>query len=208
MLVEAEDEVYKKKMLSDRSVRASMLETLKMDLANKNVETEKHTERVADFCMEIAKELNLDDDMVEKVSLIGRLHDIGKIGIPEHILLKPGKLTDDEYEIMKTHSEKGYRLVSLLPEVSCISREILAHHERWDGLGYPLGLRKYDIPILARIVSVADSFDAMTNDRCYSKGRSIEEGLEELIRCAGTQFDPEIVHVFTNIIEKSHVKEI
>lgn len=208
VLVEAEDKVYKKKMLSDRSVRASMLETLKKNLANKNVETEKHTERVADFCMEIAKELNLDDDMIEKVSLIGRLHDIGKIGISEHILLKPGKLTDGEYEIMKTHSEKGYRLASLLPEVSCISREILAHHERWDGLGYPLGLRKDEIPILARIVSVADSFDAMTNDRCYSKGRSIEEGLEELIRCAGTQFDPEIVHVFTNIIEKSHVKEI
>lgn len=201
VLVEAEDKVYRKKMLGGKSVRASMLKTLKMNLANKNVETEKHTERVAEFCVQIAKELNLDDEMIEKASLIGRLHDIGKIGISEHILLKPGKLNNEEYEIMKTHSEKGYRLASLLPEISCISREILTHHERWDGNGYPLGLKKDEIPILSRIVSVADSFDAMTNDRCYSKARSIKQGLQELKRCAGTQFDPEIVEVFTNIIE-------
>lgn len=202
VLVEAEDKVYKKKMLSGSSVRASMLETLKMNLENKNVETEKHTQRVADFCIDIAKELNLDEETVEKASLIGKLHDIGKIGISEHILLKPEKLTDDEYEIMKTHSEKGYRLASLLPEISCISREILTHHERWDGLGYPLGLSKDEIPILSRIVAVADSFDAMTNDRCYSEARSIQDSLNELKRCSGTQFDPQIVEVFINIIEK------
>lgn len=208
VLVEAEDKVYRKKMLSDKLVRASMLETLKVNLANKNVETEKHTQRVSGFCIEIAKALNLDEDMIEKASLIGRLHDIGKIGISEHVLLKPGKLTKDEYEVMKTHSEKGYRLASLLPEISCISREILTHHERWDGAGYPLGLQKDEIPILSRIVTVADSFDAMTNDRCYSKGRSIYEAIDELKRCSGSQFDPKIVHVFINIIKKSHVKAI
>lgn len=208
VLVEAEDKVYRKKMLSNKLVRASILETLKVNLANKNVETEKHTQRVSGFCIEIAKELNLDEDMIEKASLIGRLHDIGKIGISEHVLLKPGKLTNDEYEVMKTHSEKGYRLASLLPEISCISREILTHHERWDGAGYPLGLQKDEIPILSRIVTVADSFDAMTNDRCYSKGRSIYEAIDELKRCSGSQFDPKIVHVFINIIKKSHVKAI
>lgn len=208
VLVEAEDKVYRKKMLSDKLVRASILETLKVNLANKNVETEKHTQRVSGFCIEIAKALNLDEDMIEKASLIGRLHDIGKIGISEHVLLKPGKLTKDEYEVMKTHSEKGYRLASLLLEISCISREILTHHERWDGAGYPLGLQKDEIPILSRIVTVADSFDAMTNDRCYSKGRSIYEAIDELKRCSGSQFDPKIVHVFINIIKKSHVKAI
>lgn len=208
VLVEAEDKVYKKKMLSGRSVRISMLEALKINLANKNLETEEHTQRVSVFCIEIAKALNLDDDTIEKASLIGRLHDIGKIGISEHILLKPGKLTDDEYETMKTHSEKGYRLVSLLPEINCISREILTHHERWDGLGYPLGLQEDEIPILSRIVSVVDSFDAMINDRCYRKGRSIYEAMQELKRCSGSQFDPRIVHVFTKIIEKSNIKVI
>ncbi|WMT83607.1 Cyclic di-GMP phosphodiesterase [Terrisporobacter mayombei] len=114
-------------------------------------------------------------------------------------MLQPGKLTDDEYKVMKTHSEKGYRLASLLPEISCISRKILTHHERWDGLGYPLGLQKYEIHILSRIVYVVDSFE------CYSKGRSIQEAIGEFKRCSGSQFDPQIVRVFTQIILKRNL---
>ena len=202
VLGEAENKVYNQKVLSGKTVRASMLETLKINLENKNVETELHTDRVSNYCVEMAKALNLDDDSIEKAAMVGKLHDIGKIGIPDYILLKPARLTNEEYEIMKTHSEKGYRLASLIPEISTVSKEILTHHERWDGKGYPLGLKKYEIPILARIVTIVDSFDAMTEDRCYSKGRSMDDAIKELRACSGTQFDPELVEVFISLINK------
>ena len=130
-------------------------------------------------------------------------HDIGKIAIPEHILLKSEALTDSEFEVIKTHSEKGYRLALLLPEFSHIARGILTHHERWDGTGYPLGLKGDEIPLIARIVSVVDSFDAIISDKVYSKRRSKEEAIEELRRCSGKQFDPNIVEVFCKVISKN-----
>ena len=202
---EVEDKVYKQKLLSSDSVRKSMLETLKKNLEHKNLETEEHTERVASYCLKVARKLNLSEEMIERSEIIGKLHDIGKISIPEYILLKPGKLTDEEYNEMKTHTEKGYRLAALLPEINIVSREILTHHERWDGRGYPLGLKEKEIPILSRVVAVADAFDAMTNDRCYCKGRSVKEAIEELKRCSGEQFDPYIVKTFINILDDVEV---
>ena len=202
-LAEAEDKVYKQKMLSGKSIRISTLNKLKDDLHNKNIETEEHTNRVSILCEKVGKAMNLSDELVDELMLIGRLHDIGKISIPDYILLKPSSLTASEFEIMKTHSEKGYRLALLLPELSHISRAILTHHERWDGTGYPLELKGEEIPLIARIVAVVDSFDAMSNDRVYSKALSIEDSIEELKRCAGTQFDPNIVKVFCEIINKS-----
>ena len=107
---------------------------------------------------------------------------------------------------MKTHSEEGYNLARSIPEIQDISEEILTHHERWDGNGYPMGLRDKEIPILSRIVSIADSFDAMTENRCYSKARTIEEGILELKRCSGSQFDPDLVNLFINkIILKNNI---
>lgn len=201
-LRESENKVYKQKILDNKSIRSSILTTLRSNLQNKNVETEEHTERVAKHCLEVGKHLGLDDETMDKLLLVGKLHDIGKIGIPEHILLKTDRLADDEYEIMKTHSEKGYRLALLLPELSHISRAILTHHERWDGKGYPLGLKEEEIPLIARIVSVVDTFDSMTHDRVYSKAVSKTDAICELKNCAGEQFDPSIVEVFCNILEK------
>lgn len=206
VLAEAEDKVYRQKMLSNSEVRKSMLENLKNNLEIKNVETERHTERVSKYCEKIAKALNLSDEMIEKSILIGKLHDIGKIGIPEHILLKPEKLNDEEYEIMKTHSEKGYRVANLIPEINHMAREILTHHERWDGNGYPLGLKGYEIPILSRIVAVADSFDAMTNDRPYSKGIDKNKAIKEIEINSGKQFDPEVVKAFLNIMKNEDLE--
>lgn len=200
-LRESEDKVYRQKILDKKSVRTSILHTLRENLQSKNVETEEHTARVEKHCLEVGKYLELDDETMDKLMLVGKLHDIGKTGIPEHILLKPNKLTDDEYEIMKTHAEKGYRLALLLPEISHISRGILTHHERWDGKGYPLGIAGEEIPLIARIVSVVDAFDAMTNDRVYSRGIGFKEAVLELKKCAGKQFDPNIVDIFCNIIE-------
>lgn len=203
VLVEAEDKVYRQKILESKTIRLSTLKRLKEDLNNKNIETEEHTERVMKLCEKIGKEMNLSEDLIDQLSLLGRLHDIGKIAIPEHILLKSEALTDSEFEVIKTHSEKGYRLALLLPEFSHIARGILTHHERWDGTGYPLGLKGDEIPLIARIVSVVDSFDAIISDKVYSKRRSKEEAIEELRRCSGKQFDPNIVEVFCKVISKN-----
>ena len=200
-LREAEDKVYRQKILDNKSVRVSILNTLRESLEEKNLETQEHTKRVAKYSVKVGKALGLNDEILEKLALVGELHDIGKIGIPEHILLKPEKLTNDEYEIMKTHAEKGYRLALLLPELSYIARDILTHHERWDGRGYPLGLKGEEIPLVARIVSVIDSFDAMTNDRIHERRISKYKAIKEIKACSGKQFDPKIVEVFSNIIE-------
>lgn len=121
--------------------------------------------------------------------------------MPESLLLKQEKLNDEEYEIMKNHSEKGYRLTLLIPELSHICRGILTHHERWDGKGYPLGLKGEEIPLVARIISVVDAYDTMTHNKIYKKAKAKEEAINELRRCAGTQFDSNIVEAFCNLIE-------
>ena len=185
-------------MRSIKTSKTSIIEFLKNRLEKKNIETKLHTDRVSNYCVEMAKILNLSDEMIKKASKVGSFHDIGKIAISSNILLKPGKLTEDEYEIMKTHSQEGYKLACSIPEIKDICNEILTHHERWDGNGYPIGLRNEEIPILSRIVSIADSFDAMTKDRCYSKAISIDDAILELKRCAGTQFDPYLVNIFIN----------
>ncbi len=115
---------------------------------------------------------------------------------------KPGKLTDYEWEIMKTHSEIGYRIAASTPELAHVADEILCHHERYDGKGYPQGLAGKNIPKLSRLLSVADSFDVMTHDRVYKKAMSIEDAAQELRNCSGTQFDPEMVEVFLKLLEE------
>lgn len=193
-------------MESIKNSKISIIESLKNKLERKNIETKLHTDRVSSYCREMAKLLDLPDEMVTKAGMVGIMHDIGKIAIPDNILLKPGKLTESEFEIMKTHSEKGYKLACSIPEIMDISNEILTHHERWDGSGYPLGLKNEEIPILSRIVSIADSFDAMTKDRCYSKAIEVEDAISELKRCSGTQFDPHLVNIFINkVILKNNV---
>jgi len=158
-------------------------------------DTGKHTYRVGDLSANLAEILGLDCQFVECLRLVAPLHDIGKIAIPDSILHKPGPLTDDEYALMKTHVQIGADLLAkksspLLQLATEIARY---HHERWDGRGYLAGLSREAIPIGARIVSVADAFDAMTNDRPYRQGRSYAEALHELKKSSGTQFDPAIV---------------
>lgn len=199
-LMEAEEKLYRQKILNGKSIRSSILSTLQESLNFKNVETAKHTERLVNYCVKMAKALNLKRDTVNELILLAKLHDIGKIAIPEKILLKDSSLTQDEYEIMKTHAEKGYRLAMTLPEISHVARGILTHHESWDGKGYPLGLKGEEIPFIARIVSVADSYDEMTSNRIYNKIKTKEEAIDELKRCAGHQFDPKIVEIFCSII--------
>jgi len=129
------------------------------------------------------------------------MHDIGKVGVPDSILLKPGKLNDIEWETMKSHSEIGYKILSTSNTTAEIGKFVLHHHERWDGKGYPDGLKGENIPIISRIIAIADSYDVMVNERPYKTAMKKKDAVAELRRCAGTQFDPNLVESFIKIIE-------
>lgn len=141
---------------------------------------------------------------MDELSLLALLHDIGKVSINPNILQKqPGALTSAEWDEMKRHPEIGYRIAQATPELAIVSDLILSHHERWDGKGYPRGLKEEEIPLPCRILAIADAFDAMTNDRVYRKAMSREEALLEIERNAGAQFDPVITNLFIkNIVDK------
>jgi HD-GYP domain-containing protein (c-di-GMP phosphodiesterase class II) len=162
----------------------------------KSHETQAHAERLAQLSGKLGKAMGLDDKQLTELELLSTLHDIGKISIDGSILTKTDKLTESEWFEIKKHPEVGYRIAQASPELKNISEYILGHHERWDGKGYPQGLAGENIPLLSRIISVVDSYDAMTQDRVYRKAMSIEEAIEEIRNNAGTQFDPEITRVF------------
>lgn len=158
-----------------------------------------HSERVASLAMMLARRLGMDEKEQKMIFIAGLLHDIGKMVVPSSILFKPGELTGDEWEEMKKHPVFTFNILSSVPQMKDISRMALYHHERYDGRGYPEGLEGEDIPLGARILAVADSFDAMTSHRVYKPAKPLREALGELGRCAGTQFDPLLVDVFLAI---------
>ncbi|MGB5823931.1 MAG: HD domain-containing phosphohydrolase [Proteocatella sp.] len=169
-------------------------------LETQNSETMEHTIRMRDNAILVGNSLGLSISELCELDLATRLHDIGKITIPENILLKPAKLTDEEFRIMKTHSENGYSIVTASNGLESIASAVRTHHERWDGGGYPLALKKEEIPIMARIISVVDAFDAMTSERPYHGAVDFKDAIVEIIGCRGTHFDPKIVDVFVNVI--------
>lgn len=201
VLKKAEDNMYRSKLLGAKSYRNTILASMKNTLFEKSNETQEHGERLAHFCKEIGKVMGLSSLQIDELELLAMLHDIGKIAIDDGILDKPGKLTEDEWETMKKHPEIGYRIACTVPELINIADFILAHHERWDGKGYPRGLVGKEVPILARILAVTDAYDAMTQDRPYRKALSVSEAKEELRKNAGTQFDPQIVDIFLAYLE-------
>jgi putative nucleotidyltransferase with HDIG domain len=158
--------------------------------------TRQHSNRVSLYGVAIARQLKLDEPFVETVQFGGLLHDIGKIGIPDMILNKPARLTNEEFEVMKGHCSLGAGLLRRVESLSHLVPLVLYHHERFDGHGYPEGLTGKKIPLGARILNVADSFETITSDRVYHKARTAKEGLDEIRRCSGGQFDPEIVAAF------------
>lgn len=201
-LKEAEEKLYRQKFLNEKSIRSSIILSLSQSLHEKNVETEQHTRRLVKYALRIGEVLGFTTAQLDELELVTKLHDIGKIGVSEDILLKKTKLTAEEFEEIKTHSEKGYRILYASRELAHISRNILTHHERYDGKGYPLGLSGEEIPIMARIVNIVDSYDAMTTDRGYNKVKNIEEAMEEIKDCSGTQFDPKIAEIFIKILKE------
>ena len=192
----ANEYMRNRKLFSQQSSYSDIISSIMTTVYEKSQETEKHAERLAELSTRTGRMLNLMEKDLGELQLLGMLHDIGKIGIDDKILNKPGKLTEEEWIVMKKHPEIGYRIARASHKLSRIADYILSHHERWDGMGYPRGLKGEDIPLLSRILSVADAYDAMTEDRIYRKALSKEEAIEEIRRNSGSQFDPIIANIF------------
>lgn len=196
----AEDRMYRNKLLESQSIRSSFISSLEKTLWSRSHETQEHCQRLRHIALQLGRLIDLDDSEIDDLVLLATLHDIGKIAIPNNILDKPSSLSDDEWDSIKKHPEIGYRIALSSPEMAPIADAILAHHERWDGNGYPLSLQGYDIPKISRIVAIADAYDVMMNGRPYRQAVSQEEALAEIKRCAGTQFDPDIVIKFVKLM--------
>lgn len=196
---EADSNMYKNKLLKRGSIRNSIVLTMQKALEARDFITEGHAERMEEVALLLAEKLEVSERCMNDIRLLAQFHDIGKVGVLDKILFKPEKLTEEERTEMKKHSEIGYRIASSIPEIAHIAEFILKHHERWDGKGYPLGLSKEDIPLEDRIVSLADAYDAMANDRPYRKAMNHQEVIEEIIRNSGTQFDPNLVEIFISL---------
>jgi HD-GYP domain-containing protein (c-di-GMP phosphodiesterase class II) len=181
----------------DRAARYRAAASLAKAVDARDAYTGSHSERVGELAARIAVRMNADPELVELIRLAGSLHDLGKLAIPEEILRKPGPLTEPERLVLERHPQIGFRMLESLG-VDPVAEWVLHHHERWDGTGYPDKLSGTRIPLGARILFVADAYDAMTSDRVYRSRLSAEAALDELERCAGTQFDPEIVQALAD----------
>lgn len=200
VLKQAEDAMYRNKMLSAKSSRSDLVASLQQTLQEKSHETKEHAHRLQNVSVALGEALGMSGSDLDKLSLSALLHDIGKVAIPGNILDKPESLDAAEWELMKQHPEMGYRIAAASPELATFAEYILTHHERWDGSGYPKGLKGGEIPFLSRILAVVDAYDAMTHDRPYRKGMPSSEVLEEIKVCMGFQFDPKIVKVFVDMM--------
>jgi putative nucleotidyltransferase with HDIG domain len=198
---EAEEYLRRRKFFEQKSIKNAMLSSIMATLYARSQETEEHSQRIAEGCIKVAEKLGLSQNMQDMLRLSAMLHDIGKVGIADKILNKPDKLNDEEWMVMRTHSEIGYHLVMSVPELAAVEDYILAHHERWDGTGYPLGLSGEDIPLLSRILAVADAYDAMLSSRAYRKAMSKKAALEEIEKNSGSQFDPQVVVIFLELMQ-------
>lgn len=195
-----------KQRVAERTAHLELARKEAVELLSKAAEyrddqTGQHTVRVGDMSARLAQHIGCDEEFVESLRLVAPLHDVGKIAVPDSILRKPASLTPEEYNLMKTHSTVGGDLLaaSESPLMQMATEIARYHHERWDGKGYPEGLKGNNIPVAARIVCVADAFDALTNDRPYRSAKSLEEAIDEITLHSGTQFDPTIVQALINL---------
>ena len=168
-------------------------------LWEKSHETRDHAERLKGMILRLGKSINLPQSKLDELVLLSTLHDIGKVAVPDNILMKKGKLNKNEWKVIRRHPEIGYNIAKSTPQIAMVAEDILAHHEWWDGSGYPQSLKGDEIPVNSRITSIVDAYDVMTMGRPYKEPISISEAKEELKRCAGTQFSPTLVDKFVSI---------
>jgi len=197
----AENDMFRHKISSSVSLRSKTIDLVMNSLYAKSMREMLHSKRIGDLCQEMGTKLGMPKEDVKQLRVAGMMHDIGKIGVADKILNKDGKLDDDEWEEMKKHPEIGYRILSSLNEFSEIAEFVLEHQERWDGQGYPRGLAGEDISLQARIIALADAYDAMTVDRSYRKGMTHEEAIDEIREGSGAQFDSNLTRVFIEIVK-------
>ncbi len=208
VIIQAENEMYSNKTLHNQSSKNQVIVALFNSLNEKYEAEREHSDRVSKYCLMMGEKLNLTNNENLELEFAGRMHDIGKITIPDSILKKPGKLTDEEWVIMKNHTINGYQILRSADKYSNLANYALTHHERWDGKGYPKGIAGEDIPLFSRIISISDAFEAMTADRPYRKAMKIEDAIDELYQCSGTQFDPNLVDIFVDEIIKNEYPNI
>ncbi|MCE5329432.1 diguanylate cyclase [bacterium] len=202
VIKEAEDNMYRHKLIERKSIYSSITSSLERTLYEKSLETRDHAERLKKLSQAIGKAIGLPDNIMDELSLLSALHDIGKIAISEEIITNGRKLTENEWAIIKKHPEIGYNICESNPQLVHIAEGVLGHHEWWDGKGYPQGLRGENIPVISRIISIADAYDVMIRGRTYKKAVTQKEAIKELKRCSGTQFDPKLVDIFINVVLK------
>ncbi|BCR35241.1 HD domain-containing phosphohydrolase [Mariniplasma anaerobium] len=192
----AENHMYADKIAEGSSSRHRTISAI-WEMLTEKFEVERlHSKLVSKYCKKMGQALDLRNDEIIELEQAGMFHDIGKISIPDSILAKPGKLTSEEYEIMKTHSEIGYKILRAADEYSDLAIHALYHHERWDGKGYPKGIKEEEIPLFSRIIGIVDAYEAMTSVRPYKDKMSVKAATQEIIRCSGSQFDPTLAKVF------------
>jgi diguanylate cyclase (GGDEF)-like protein len=204
--VNADNKMYQYKLSQSDSNKSSVIDILLTALSERDYVAEGHVERLVEMTKIILNEIPVGDEEKRNMILLAKMHDLGKIGIPDEILYKPDRLNDVEYSKMKQHSQIGYKIASRSKELSNIANLILHHHENWDGSGYPSKLKNIEIPIECRILSIIDSYDAITSKRPYSNGISKEAALEEIQNCSGTKFDPYIVDIFIKLVKKNKIQ--
>jgi len=205
LLKKTEDFLYRHKLYESASSRSKTIELIMKTLFEKNEREMLHSTRVSHICELIARKMKLSSEDVNQIRITGLMHDIGKIGIDERILNSESSLGVDEWIEVKKHPEIGYRILNSSSEFSEVSEDVLQHHERWDGKGYPRGLKAEEISVKARIISIADSYDAMTSDRAYRKAMSVEFAISEIKKYSGIQYDPMIVNAFLEVIQEVEV---
>lgn len=196
----ADDRMYYQKLKESKKAKVGIINHLKDKLENISYETKQHYERLKTLCLKMSKTLNLKPQEIEELKLLCEYHDIGKVCIPEEIFLKQESLTNTEWEAIRRHSEVGYRIFGAIHNGIPVHELILNHHERWDGKGYPNGLKGEEIPLSARIFSIVDAFDAMINERPYREKMTVKMALEEIGKQAGYQFDPNLTRLFIEIM--------
>jgi diguanylate cyclase (GGDEF)-like protein/PAS domain S-box-containing protein len=197
---QADDNMYKDKLVKNKESKNNIIKNLIITLEAKSNENKEHVQRLEELAVKLGRRLDLSYEQLNNLSLLASIHDIGKVTISEGVLKKPDKLNKDEWETMKKHAERGYEIASSTADFSAVAKYILHHHERWDGTGYPNGLKGEEIPLFSRIIAVVDAYDVMTHDRPYSGALSKKEALDEIRKCSGSQFDPKLVEEFIDLM--------